>query len=111
MLLAAGDYAVSATAFGYSGTVTPGVTIHTDQVTDTDLDLSPLPRFTVSGHVTAAEDGSALADVAVRAVGVPVAPVTTNGSGFYSLSLPIGQYTSASADGCTETGTRHPVGG
>ena len=106
LLLAAGTYAVSATAFGYSGAVQPGVVVVTDQTTDQDLELTALPRFDVSGTVTAAEDGSAIAGVQVRAVGTPVGAVTTDGSGHYTLRLPIGLYTlRASADGCTETGT------
>jgi subtilisin family serine protease len=106
LLLAAGTYDVSATAFGYFASTPSAVVIETDQTTTENIALQLLPRFTLSGTVTAAEDGSPLADVSVRAVGTPVAPVTTNGAGAYSLELPIGTYTiRASADGCTETGT------
>ncbi len=105
MLLAAGDYTVSAAAFGYFGAVVPSVVIVTDEVTDQDIGLDPLPLFTVSGTVSSAENGSPIPDVTVRAVGTPVDPVTTNSAGQYSLVLPIGTFTlSASADGCTETG-------
>ncbi len=112
MLLAAGAYAISATAFGYIGAVHPGVEITKDATTDSDFALAPLPRFTVSGTVTAAEDGSPLERVSIRAVGTPVAAVVTDASGAYSLNLPIGNYTiTASADGCTETGSDDIVSG
>ena len=84
----------------------PNVVVVTDQTTDRDFALDPLPRFTVSGTVTSAENGSPIPDVTVRAVGTPVDAVTTNAAGHYSLNLPIGTFTiSASADGCTETGS------
>ena len=106
MLLAAGTYTVSAASFGYFGAVVPNVVIVTDEITDQDLGLDPLPRFTVSGTVSSAENGSPIPDVTVRAVGTPVDPVTTNAAGQYSLELPIGTFElSASADGCTETGS------
>ncbi|MGH2454935.1 MAG: carboxypeptidase regulatory-like domain-containing protein [Candidatus Limnocylindria bacterium] len=105
LFLAAGSYAVSATAFGYETAMVADVVIETDQSTTVDLALTPLPRFVVSGHVLAAEDGSPIADATVRAIGVPVDPVETDASGFYSLTLPIGSYLlRASAGGCTDSG-------
>jgi subtilisin family serine protease len=106
MLLAAGDYIVSASSFGYFGAVVPSVTVITDEITDQPFALDALPRFKVSGTVKSAENGAPIADVTVRAVGTPVDPVTTDAAGKYSLTLPIGTFTlSASADGCTETGS------
>lgn len=106
IFLAAGDYGVDARAFGYFGATAGSVTIATDAITVQDFALDPLPRFAVTGTVTAAEDGSPLADVTVRALGVPVAPVTTAADGTYTLNLPIGAYTLRySAGGCTETAT------
>jgi subtilisin family serine protease len=106
LFLAAGDYVVSAVAFGYQGDVAPLVTIATETTTDQDFALTALPRFVVSGHVTASEDGSPIAGASVSAVGTPVAPTTTDSAGFYSLTLPIGDYTiEAASGGCTETGS------
>ncbi len=106
MLLAAGGYNVNAASFGYFGSTVPNVVVVTDETTDRDFALDPLPRFTVSGTVTSAENGSPIADVTIAAVGTPVDAVTTNAAGHYSLNLPIGTFTiSASADGCTETGS------
>ena len=103
--LAAGSYVVTGTAFGYATAVSFAVTIQTDQTTDQDFALDALPRFTVTGHVRASEDGSPIADATVRAIGTPVPPATTDAAGAYSLELPIGDYTlHALAGGCTEQG-------
>ena len=105
LFLAAGSYVVTATAFGYAPKIASGVTIVKDQTTDQDFQLDALPRFTVSGHVRASEDGSPIADAQVRAIGTPVPPATTNAAGAYSLVLPIGDYTlHAASGGCTEQG-------
>jgi hypothetical protein len=86
--------------------VAPLATIVTDTTTDQDFALTALPRFVVSGHVTASEDGSPIAGASVVAVGTPVAPTTTDGAGSYSLTLPIGEYTiEAASGGCTEVGS------
>ena len=106
LFLAAGDYVVSGVAFGYQGDVAPLVTIVTDATTDQDFALTALPRFVVSGHVRASEDGSPIAGASVVAIGTPVAPTTSDSAGFYSLTLPIGEYTiEAASGGCTETGS------
>ncbi|MBA2720011.1 MAG: carboxypeptidase regulatory-like domain-containing protein [Chloroflexi bacterium] len=106
LFLAAGEYVVSGVAFGYQGDVAPLVTIVTDTTTDQDFALTALPRFVVSGHVRASEDGSPIAGASVVAVGTPVAPTTSDSAGFYNLTLPIGEYTiEAAAGGCTEIGS------
>ncbi len=104
LFLAAGDYVATGQAFGYGADTAPLVTIVTDQTTNQDFHLAALPRFTVSGHVTAAEDGSPIENASVLAVGTPVPPAKTDSSGAYSLELPIGSFTlRGSSGGCTET--------
>ncbi len=106
LFLAAGTYSVSASAFGYALSLVTDVVVQTDETTDQDFALEALPRFTVSGNVTASEDGAPLEGATVRAIGTPVPPATTDADGFYSLELPIGDYTlRASAGGCTEVAT------
>ena len=106
LFLAAGDYGVTVRAFGYYGATLGPVTIVTDQTTNVAATLDPLPRFHVTGHVTASEDGGPIADATVVAIGTPVAPVTTATDGSYDLVLPIGDYTLRfGAGGCTETAT------
>ena len=105
LFLAADTYTVTGTAFGYAPAIASGVVIETDQTTDQDFHLDALPRFTVSGHVRASEDGSPIEGASIRALGTPVAPATSDAAGAYSLELPIGDYTlRASAGGCTEQG-------
>jgi subtilisin family serine protease len=106
IFLAAGDYGVDARAFGFHGATAGSVTVVTDATTVQDFALVPLPRFDVTGHVTAAEDGGPIADVMVAALGVPVVPVTTDAAGAYTMRLPIGTYSLRfSAGGCTEVAT------
>ena len=106
MLLPAGSYTVLAEAFGYETAVVAGVVIAQDETTTVDFALEALPRFTVFGRVTSAENGRPLANVTVRAVGTPAPPVETNRQGRYSMELPVGTYTiEASQGGCLEAAT------
>ena len=105
LFLAAGEYAVTGIAFGYAQSTVEAVTIETDLTTTQDLELDALPRFDVTGVVTAASDGAPIEGATVKAVGTPVDPATTDATGAYSLNLPIGSYTlRATAGGCTEQG-------
>lgn len=105
IFLAAGTYAVAAAAFGYQPAAVLGVVIETDVTTTQDLALDALPRFTVSGTVTSAENGSPFAGASIKARGTPVQPAVSDASGNYVLILPIGTYSlEATADGCTDTG-------
>src|SRR4029453_10373936 len=88
LFLAADTYVVTAVAFGYAPAVASGITIVKDQTTDQDFNLDALPRFTVSGHVRASEDGSPISDPQVRAIGAPVPADTTDAAGADSLELP-----------------------
>jgi subtilisin family serine protease len=111
LFLAAGTYLVTAEAFGYAAGVNPGVVIVTDQTTDSDFALAALPRFTVTGQLTAAEDGAPIAGATVKAVDTPVPPAVTNPNGVYSLELPIGTYVlHATANGCTESADAEVTG-
>ncbi len=105
MFLAAGDYAVSAVAFGYAQSAAAVATIQTDLTTTQDIQLDALPRFDVSGIVTAASDGAPVEGATVKAIGTPVDQAITDAGGAYTLNLPIGSYTiRATAGGCTEQG-------
>jgi subtilisin family serine protease len=105
MFLAAGEYAVTGIAFGYALSAVEVVTIVTDETTTQDLELDALPRFDVTGVVTAASDGAPIEGASVKAIGAPVDPAITDAGGAYTLNLPIGSYTlRATAGGCTEEG-------
>lgn len=105
MFLAAGDYAVTAVAFGYAQSAAELATIVTDETTNLAIELDALPRFDVTGVVTAASDGAPIEGASVKAIGTPVDPATTDAGGAYTLNMPIGSYTlRATAGGCTEQG-------
>ena len=101
---------VSVSAFGYFGAIDPGVSIATDATTTHDVNLAQLPRFTVSGTITSAESGVPLPDVSRAGRRHARRSGHQQRGRHYSLVLPIGTFTlSASADGCTETGTAEIV--
>ncbi len=103
MFLAAGEYVVAATAFGYGTTVVSGVVVATDQTTVTDIALDALPTFVVSGFVRQAENRKPIAGAEVVAVGTPLPAAVTDATGAYSLRLPVGSYELvASKGGCME---------
>ncbi|HET7473966.1 MAG TPA: carboxypeptidase regulatory-like domain-containing protein [Candidatus Limnocylindrales bacterium] len=106
IFLAAGTYAVTATAFGYAPSIVPDVVIRTEETTDLDIALTALPRFHVTGHVLASEDRSPIEGASIVALGTPVPAAVTDATGAYDLVLPVGDYTlRASAGGCTEVAT------
>jgi subtilisin family serine protease len=103
LFLAAGTYLVGVEAFGYFSTSIQDVAIVKDTTTTQDVALTAKPRFTVSGTIRAAEDGSPIESAAVRAMGTPVPAAISDASGEYELVLPIGEYVlRSSAGGCTE---------
>ena len=93
LFLAAGSYTVTAESFGYEASIAENVVIATDATTTNDFALVALPRFDVSGLVTAISDGAPVENATVRAIGTPVAPATTDATGAYTLELPLGSYT------------------
>ncbi|NND02817.1 MAG: S8 family serine peptidase, partial [Acidimicrobiia bacterium] len=101
LFLPAGTYDVEASGFGYATGTAGGIEILTDETTTQDFSLVSLPRVTVSGTVMTAEAGIPVPGATVEALGVPVAPVTADGAGAYSMVLPIGTYSiKASNGGC-----------
>jgi subtilisin family serine protease len=103
LFLAAGTYVVTAGAFGYGVETAVDVPIVTDETTALDLALTALTRLTVRGIVASAENGSPIAGATVRAVGTPLAPVTTDRQGRYRITLPQGSHVlEASKGGCMQ---------
>ena len=110
LFLAAGSYRVRAEAFGYQRRVSRDVVVETDQTTTRNFRLTALPRYTISGEVRAAEDGTPLGGATVQALGAPVEPARTDDTGHYELTLPEGEYVlEAAAGGCTEAVTAEVV--
>lgn len=86
--LLAGDYAVSATAFGYASTSHPNVAVVTGTVITENFALSPLPTGVIAGQVTDADSGTPLT-ATITVDNTPISVTVTNG---YALNLPTGNY-------------------
>ncbi|MEU2198635.1 carboxypeptidase regulatory-like domain-containing protein [Isoptericola sp. NPDC019482] len=99
--LAVGDYAVSATAFGYLA-ATSEVTVTADEAVTLPITLERAPLRTVTGLV-AERDGSPSAG-AVVSLSAPLEDVTTDADGRYTIAdVPDGTYTlTVSAGHCAE---------
>ncbi|MFT5314553.1 MAG: subtilisin family serine protease [Candidatus Krumholzibacteriia bacterium] len=84
----AGSTTLRATEFGYFD-LDVAVDLIGGEQTTLDLTLAPRPAATVTG-VVRGPGGTPLAGAEVTALGMPVAPVVTDGAGQYSLALPAG---------------------
>lgn len=95
-----GTYNVECSSFGYITQTANNVVVITDQITTQDFTLPLAAQGTVSGTVTDC-NGNPAVGATVEMLNTPVTPATTNGSGFYSITLPQGTYDMrASAAGC-----------
>jgi subtilisin family serine protease/PKD repeat protein len=93
LLVPTGTFTVTAGAFGYLPQVVTGVQVLSGTITQQDLYLAPLPRFTVSGTVTETGTGAPLPAL-VRVLDTPLPAVWTDpATGFYSTTVPSGTFT------------------
>ncbi|MFQ5576250.1 MAG: S8 family serine peptidase, partial [Anaerolineae bacterium] len=99
----AGDYNITAAAFGYTPHTEYGVTVITGTVITRNFALTRQPAGTISGTITGAATGLPLsATIAVNRT--PVTATADAATGKYSLSLPGGSYT------LTVTSPGHRIG-
>ncbi len=89
LFLRAGDYDLTARAFGYTPAFAHRVAVTTGLTTTHHFDLSALPTGRVYGTVVG-EDSEPV-EATVEALQTPVAGVATGGA--YTLDLPAGEYT------------------
>ncbi|MBK7703781.1 MAG: S8 family serine peptidase [bacterium] len=88
MMMEQGSYTFDYSAFGYLPGSQP-VTVVEDVTTTADFVLTPAPSAMIYGYVF--DDSAApVAGATVRALGTPVTPATTDGTGYYELTLPVG---------------------
>ncbi len=88
MMMEQGGYTFDYSAFGYLPGSQP-VTVVEDVTTTADMALTPAPSAMIYGYVY--DDGAApVSGATVRALGTPVTPATTDGTGYYTLTLPVG---------------------
>ncbi len=85
----AGDYDVTAAAFGYESQTQNGISVVTGTVITADFSLLPLPTGNISGQITEAGTGMPL----TATIAVENTPVTATARGSFSLALPAGSYT------------------
>ncbi|NUO18509.1 S8 family serine peptidase [bacterium] len=100
LALQEGTYTAVASAFGYISQTSTSFTIVEGDTVTRNFNLSLAPQGTVSGTVTDCNGGPAVG-ATVEVLGTPVPDATTNGAGFYSITLPQGTYDMrASGAGC-----------
>jgi uncharacterized repeat protein (TIGR01451 family) len=88
----AGEYDVTATAFGYAPKTQVGLQVMTNTALTQNFTLASLPKGTISGFVTEAGSGTPIS-AAILVEGSPVSAQTNPTTGFYSVALPQGSYT------------------
>lgn len=102
LLLSEDTYSVEYSKYGYVSQTVHGLIVTEGNVTVQNVVLSLAPLGTLSGIVTDCF-GNPAVGASVELLSVPVAPTTTNGSGFYSFNIPQGTYDiSALGAGCGE---------
>ena len=89
LFLRAGDYDLTAHAFGYAPVSVHHIVVTTGSTTTQHFDLPALPTGRVYGTVVG--EGGEPVEATVAALSTPVAGVATGGA--YTLDLPAGEYT------------------
>jgi hypothetical protein len=83
------SYTLRATYFGYTP-INHTVAIIANDTTSQNFLLSPAPSAVLQGTVTSSQGGP-IVGASVTVLNTPLAPTTTNGSGFYQFpSIPVG---------------------
>lgn len=92
LVLAAGSYSLTASAFAYHPQIAPRVILTRGQEVVQEFSLIPMPVGVVRGRVTEVGADSPLS-ATLEVVGTPVRAQSDPESGLYSLTLPAGTYT------------------
>ena len=92
MILAAGTYSLSVSAFAYNSQIETRLVIISGQIYVRDFSLDHKPTGMLLGRITEVETGSPLM-ATVEVAGTPVQAQSDPDSGLYSLDLPVGVYT------------------
>jgi subtilisin family serine protease len=89
-----GDYAVSASAYGYLASSPTHVTVEADGSVSVGITLDAAPTRSVTGTVVHSGSGDPVPGAPVTLVGTPFEPVTTGDDGTFSFAdVPEGSYT------------------
>ncbi len=89
MMLAADTYSISYEAFGYTGQTLNGVVVPEDGIVTRNVALNAAPTALLYGYVYDI-GGTPVGGASVAVSNYPVSGTTSDGSGYYELSLPVG---------------------
>ncbi|MDD5087263.1 MAG: carboxypeptidase-like regulatory domain-containing protein, partial [bacterium] len=103
-----GTYSLEYSKFGYVTQTIPGVSVTAGDTTEQNATLSAVPTAPLYGYVYD-PDNLPLSGAQVRAVGVPIDPVSTNGAGYYTLNLPVGDNYTVRADASGFGSEQHAI--
>lgn len=106
--IGAGTYTLEYSKYGYVTQNIGGINVVAGDTTTQDATLDAVPTAPLYGYVYD-PDNLPLSGAQVRAVGVPIDPVFTNGSGYYSLNLPVGASYTVRADASGFGGEQHDI--
>jgi len=110
LILPAGTYDVTASAFGYQSQTANGVVITDGGTTTQDFALQQAPSHSLSGTVSD-DSNNPVPGATVTILGTPIPPETTDANGHYSFaSVPDGEYDVRAQGGrCNNAQTQHVV--
>lgn len=90
--LLSGTYTLTVSAFGYETAVIPNLVIPTDSDVVQEINLTPLPFYTISGFVRHAITPTIpISNAIVTVRDTPLPSVAVDADGFYSLDVPEGE--------------------
>ncbi|MCB0032287.1 MAG: S8 family serine peptidase, partial [Anaerolineales bacterium] len=86
-----GSYTVTVRSYGYAEAVITDVIVLQEQTTTVDVTLNALPRYVINGYVfDAITTTIPISGALVSPLGTPLASVTTDATGWYSLTVAAG---------------------
>ena len=86
-----GSYTVTVRYYGYAEAVVTNVTVQQEQTTTVDITLNALPHYVVNGYVyDAITTTIPISGALVSPLGTPLPSVTTDATGWYSLTVAAG---------------------
>jgi hypothetical protein len=91
--VAAGTFDITASHLYYHTGIANDIVVPEDGTVDQNFSLDPLAIYTVSGHVREAGTNIPIENAQVEVLELPLDPILTDPTGFYSLEVPEGAWT------------------
>ncbi len=87
-MIEAGTWDIEASAYAYQNIVINGIQTEYNEINWLDIEMLPaIDAINLTGSVRDIESGEVIPDAVIQVQNAPVAPVTSNGNGEYSLFL------------------------